>query len=261
MGESKWLKPGERIDDLQFRGLQIIQHPASFRFGMDAVLLADFCGVRPSDKAADLGTGTGILPLLLAGRAERAVIHGFEIQQDTADMAQRSVAMNGLEHRIFIHHEDLRNAPKVLAPGSMDLVVCNPPYGKAGSSIVNPREELRLARHEGGVTLDEAVYTAKVLLKNGGRMAVVFPAPRLLELMDTMRQHKLEPKRFRMVHSRIDKAPHLVLVEGVKSARPAIHCLPPLIIYDEQGFPTRELDRIYHRERAETQAPGKDSYK
>ena len=248
MEQSQWLKPGERIDDLQFRGLRIIQHPKAFRFGMDAVLLADFCGIRPAGRVADLGTGTGILPLLMAGRAERAVIHGFEIQKDMADMAQRSVAMNGLEHRVFIHHEDLRNAPKVLTPGSLDLVVCNPPYGKAGSALLNPKEELRLARHECGVTLDEAAYTAKVLLSNGGRMAVVFPAPRLLELMDTMRLHKLEPKRLRMVHSKIDKAPHLVLVEGVKSARPMLHCLPPLIVYDEVGNPTRELDRIYHRE-------------
>ena len=247
MGESQWMKPGERVDDLQFAGLAIIQDPKAFCFGMDAVLLADFCSIRPADKAADLGTGTGILPLLMAGRAERAVIHGFEIQKDMADMAQRSVAMNGLERRIFIHAEDLRNAPRVIPPGSLDLVVSNPPYGKPGSALLNPKEELRLARHEGGTTLEEVVYAAKVLLNNGGRLAMVFPAPRMLELMDVMRLHKLEPKRLRMVHSKLDKAPHLVLVEGVKSARPMLHCLPPLIVYDERGNPTRELDRIYHK--------------
>ena len=247
MGESQWVKPGERVDDLQFAELFIIQNPKAFCFGMDAVLLADFCGIRPNDKAADLGTGTGILPLLMAGRAERAVIHGFEIQKDMADMAQRSVAMNGLEKRIMIHEMDLRSAPQVIAPGSLDLVVCNPPYGKAGGALLNPKEELRLARHEGGTTLDETVYAAKVLLNNGGRLSLVFPAPRLLELMDTMRLHKLEPKRLQMVHSRADKAPHLVLAEGIKSARPMLHCLPPLIIYDGQGNPTPELDRIYHR--------------
>ncbi len=232
---------------MQFYGLSIIQDPKAFCFGMDAVLLADFSSIRSKDKAADLGTGTGILPLLMAGRAERAVIHGFEIQKDMAGMAQRSVMMNGLDQRIFIHEEDLRNAPRVVSPGSLDLVVSNPPYGKAGGALLNPRQELRLARHEGGITLGEVVYTAKVLLNNGGRLAIVFPAPRLLELMDMMRFHKLEPKRLRMVHSKLEKAPHLVLVEGVKAARPMLHCLPPLIVYDDQGNPTPELNRIYHR--------------
>ncbi len=250
MDRSQWVKPGERVDDLQFAGLFIIQDPKAFCFGMDAVLLADFCSIRSKDKAADLGTGTGILPLLMAGRADRAVIHGFEIQKDMAEMAQRSIMMNGLDLRIFIHEEDLRNAPHIVMPGSLDLVVSNPPYGKAGGALLNPKEELRLARHEGegGITLDEVVYTAKVLLNNGGRLAVVFPAPRLLELMDTMRLHKLEPKRLRMVHSKLGKAPHLVLVEGVKAARPMLHCLPPLIVYDDQGNPTPELNRIYHRD-------------
>ncbi len=249
MDYSQWVKPGERVDDLQFSGHFIIQDPKAFCFGMDAVLLADFCSIRSKDKAADLGTGTGILPLLMAGRADRAVIHGFEIQKDMAEMAQRSIMMNGLDQRIFIHEEDLRNAPHIVMPGSLDLVVSNPPYGKAGGALLNPKEELRLARHEGegGITLDEVAYTAKVLLNNGGRLAVVFPAPRLLELMDTMRLHKLEPKRLRMVHSKLGKAPHLVLVEGVKAARPMLHCLPPLIVYDDQGNPTPELNRIYHR--------------
>jgi tRNA1Val (adenine37-N6)-methyltransferase len=247
MDQPQWVKPGERVDDLQFSGLSIIQNPTAFCFGMDAVLLADFCSIRVNDKAADLGTGTGILPLLMAGRADQAMIHGFEIQKDMADMAQRSVMMNGLDQRIFIHEEDLRNAPRIVTPGSLHLVVSNPPYGKAGGALLNPKEELRLARHEGGTTLDEVVYTAKVLLNNGGRLAVVFPAPRMLELMDTMRLHKLEPKRLRMVHSKLGKAPHLVLVEGVKAARPMLHCLPPLIVYDDHGNPTPELNSIYHR--------------
>ena len=251
MEEAQWLKPGERMDDLQFKGLSIIQNPNAFRFGMDAVLLADFCSVRPKDVAADFGTGTGILPLLMAGREEKAMIHGFEIQPDMADMAARSVAMNGLGHRIFIHQGDLRNAHQVLAPGSLDLVVCNPPYGKAGGTIENQSEELRLARHEGGCTLCDVAYAAKVVLKNGGRLAVVFPAARMLELMDTLRQNKLEPKRLRLVHSRQDKAPHLVLAEGVKAAKPMLHCLPPLIIYDENGMPTKELDRIYHKQQSD----------
>ncbi len=240
------LKQGERVDDLQFHGLQIIQHPKKFCFGTDAVLLADFCAPRVSDRVADLGTGTGILPLLIAGRAERAVIHGFEIQLDMADMAARSVALNGLDSRVMIHAMDLRDAPQIIAPGSLSLVVCNPPYGKAGGTLKNPREELHLARHEGGVTVKEAVYTSKVLLDNGGRLAMVFPAARMLELADVFRENKLSPKRLRMVHSKAGKAPHLILMEGVKAARPGLHCLPPLIVYDETGKSTAEMDRIYH---------------
>lgn len=248
MEPQRMLKLGERVDDLQFHGLQIIQHPKKFCFGMDAVLLADFCAARISDRVADLGTGTGILPLLISGRAERAVIHGFEIQNDMADMAARSVALNGLNSRVVIHAMDLRDAPQVIAPGSLSLVVCNPPYGKADEAFKSPRKELCLARHEGGVTVKEAVYTAKVLLNNGGRLAMVFPAARMLELADIFQENKLAPKRLRMVHSKADKAPHLVLMEGVKAARPGLHCLPPLIVYDVQGKPTKEMDSIYHKE-------------
>ncbi len=239
--------PLERVDDLQFCGLKIIQNPQMFCFGMDAVLLSDFAMARPGDRVADLGTGTGILPLLISGRAAHTVFDAFEIQPDMADMARRSVTLNSLESRITIHEKDLRQAADVLPRGQKDLVICNPPYGKAGSTLQNPVDALRIARHEGTCTLLEIVHVAKLLLKNGGRLAMVFPAQRMLELMDAMRQEKIEPKRLRLVYPKADKPPNLVLIDGVKDGKPQLHLLPPLIVYDASGNPTQELDRIYHR--------------
>ena len=241
--------PHERVDDLQFANLRIIQNPSAFCFGMDAVLLSDFAQIRPHDRVADLGTGTGILPLLLAGREMRGTtFDAFEIQPDMADMARRSIALNGLEDRIRIHCMDAAEAPKALGHAVKSLVVANPPYGSQGSTLLNPDESKRLARHEQGDTLQLFCRAAALLLKNGGRFCVVFPAPRMLELMDAMRAVRIEPKRLRLVYPKAGKAPNLVLLEGMKDARPTLHMLPPLIVYGEDGQPTPELDLIYHRE-------------
>lgn len=244
---TQWLRDGERIDDLQFCGLNIIQHPKAFRFSMDAVLLADFAAARPGEKVADLGTGTGILPLLISARSERTVFYAFEIQPEMADMAQRSVLMNGLESRIQVYAQDLVAAPQILGYGSMHLVVANPPYLREGASILNPSEGKRIARHEGGSTLKDFVQAASSLLRTKGRFCVVFPAQRMLELMECMQDVKIQPKRMRLVHPKIDRAPNLVLLEGVKLGRPMLSIGPPLIVYHEDGTETDEIKRIYHR--------------
>ena len=238
----------ERIDDLQFRGLRIIQNINAFCVSMDAVLLADFATARPGDVVVDLGTGTGILPLLISSRVERTRFHAFEILREMAEMAERSVEMNGLEERISIYAQDLVQAPKLLKYGSADLVISNPPYSKQGTSIENPDFNKRTARHEGDRTLNDFVQTAAKLLKTRGRFAVVFPVQRMLELADAMRANKIEPKRLRMVHPKPDRAPNLVLLEGVKLGKPMLHVAPPLIVYDENGNETDELKRIYRRE-------------
>lgn len=245
---SATIHPYERVDDLQFCGLKIIQNPNSFRFGMDAVLLADFAAARPGDRIGDFGAGTGILSLLLSGRAPRAVFNALEIQADMADMAQRSVRLNGLEDRITVTCADLRSAPKLLGYGKLDLVVCNPPYSREGEAIPNPDQGLRLARHESGCTLEEIMASAGSVLKTKGRLAVVFPAARLLELMDAMRKFRVEPKRLRLVYPKADRPPNIVLLEGIKEARPMLSVLAPLIVYQEDGSPTMELKRIYHQE-------------
>lgn len=239
---------GERLDDLQRGGLRILQKTGGFRFGTDAVLLADFAGVRGRDRVVDLGTGTGILPLLLAARAPSASFAAIEIQPEMADMAARSVALNGLAGRIDVLEADLREAPALLGYGRADLVVCNPPYGRQGATLTNPDPSRAVARHEIGCTLADVMESAARLLRNGGRLAMVFPAPRLLELLDAQRGARIEPKRVRLVHQSVNDPPKLALVEGVKQARPALHWLPPLILCDRQGEYTAEARRIYGQE-------------
>ena len=238
--------PGERIDDLQLQGLRIIQKDSGFRFGMDAVLLADFARVEERDRVADFGTGTGILPLLIAGRGGAAHIDAFEIQSDMVDMARRSVQLNGLTERIAIHNLPVENAEYAVVPGSMDVIVCNPPYGVPGTTLLNPRKTLSLARHQTEKGLTDWYRMAYRLLRGKGRFNMIYPAPRMLEAMDGMRKARLEPKRVRLICPRADKAANLVLIEAMKDAKPMLHHEPPLIVYEPDGSMTPELRRIYH---------------
>ena len=237
----------ERVDDLQRNGLKIIQNPSAFCFGMDAVLLADFTAVRPGDQVADFGTGTGILPVLLSQKDSKAMFYAFEIQKDMADMASRTMALNGLAHRITVYGEDLRDAAKAIGHGRMDAVVCNPPYGKQGSTLGSESPALQIARHETGIHLSEIISAGAAVLRNLGRLSMVFPAARMLELCDALRSCRMEPKRLRMVCAKADRAPYLVLLEAMKNARPALAWQPPLIVYEQDGRETEELQRIYHR--------------
>lgn len=242
------VKDNERVDDLQRNGLVVIQNPSAFRFGMDAVLLADFTSIRPGDRVADMGTGTGILPVLLSQKDPAARFDAFEIQEDMADMACRTMRMNGLEQRIAVHAVDMRRAVQVLGPESVDAVVCNPPYGKQGSILPSRIHALHLARHEADISLCEIVQACARVLRNHGRLSMVFPAPRMLELCDALRSHRLEPKRLRMVCAKADRAPYLVLMEAMKNARPTLAWLAPLVVYHPDGSETQELKRIYHKE-------------
>lgn len=240
------LKEYERIDDLQFKGLRIIQNSKRFCFGTDAVLLSHFAGIRKNDMVVDLGTGTGIIPILLAGRQEEARIIGIEIQPDMVEMANRSVQLNSLESRVEILNADLKEAPEVLGKGKFSLVVSNPPYKKAGSGIHNPQDDKAIARHEILCDLDDVLESAVKLLRIGGRFAMVHRPDRMMDILVGMREHRLEPKRIRMVHSQIHKPPTLVLVEGVLHAKPYLNWLPPLVVYDEKMEYTNELKEIYH---------------
>ena len=245
MNEITEQQAGERLDDLQNHGLRILQKPNGFRFGMDAVLLAHFTRLHPHDRVADLGTGTGILPLLMSQTEPTAHFDVFEWQPDMADMASRSVALNRLEDRITVHCEDLRNAPKRLGHGSMNAVVCNPPYGKQGGTIQSQSKEHLLARHETECTLDDILLACAALLRTGGRLWIVFPAQRALELMDGLRSHRLEPKHIRLVCAKASKPPYLLLMEAVKGAKPMLHWQAPLIVYQEDGQETDMLKAIY----------------
>ena len=235
----------ERIDDLQRGGLRVIQRADAFRFGTDAVLLADFAAPRRHDRVCDLGTGTGIIPLLLYARENTISADAVEIQPDMADMAARSMAMNGLNEKIRVLPGDLRSIRTLLPHARYDLVTCNPPYGKAGGTLLNPDASKRLARHEESCAIEDVACAAAWLLQNGGRLCCVFPAARMIELSDAMRKYRMAPKRIRMVHSRVEKAARLCLMEGMLDARPGLIIEPPLVIYDENNAYTPELRRIY----------------
>ena len=237
--------PDEQLDDLQLKGLRILQKKQGFHYGMDAVLLADFAGIRPRDHVADFGTGTGILPLLLYGRGKGARFDAFELQPDMAEMAARSMRLNALTSQITVHARPVEEATDVVPPCSLDAIVANPPYGRAGTTLENPEETRRLARHQSEEGLTGWFRTAHRLLKGKGRMALIYPAPQLLSLMEQLQAGHLVPKRFRLVYPFADRPANLVLVEAVKDAKPLLHPEPPLIIYCKDGSPTEELQRIY----------------
>ena len=240
------MQPGESLDDLQLAGLRILQKERSFRFGMDAVLLADFVRMSARDRAADFGTGMGIIPLLLAGRDRGAHIDAFEIQPDMADMARRSVQLNGLQERIDVHAMSVEQADTVVSPGSLDVITCNPPYGLPGTTLLNPSQALSIARHQPPDGLKTWFAMAYRLLRGKGRFAMIYPAPRMLEAMQALSAARLEPKRFRLIYPAAGKAANLVLIEAVKDAKPMLHPEPPLIVYEDDGSMTPELRRIYH---------------
>lgn len=242
------IREGERLDDLQRGGLRILQRPNGFRFGTDAVLLADFAGVKKGERVADMGTGTGVLPLLLSARAEGTTFDAFEIQADVADMAARSVAINGLEQRIRVHHADCRDAAKGIGHECCQLVVSNPPYTRSGAGLVSPEATRAISRSDSDCSLEEWIAACGRVLKNGGRLCCVFPAPRFLELCDAMRAARIEPKRVRFVVARENAAPKLVLTEGLKGGRPGLHVQPMLITHDAEGNFTQEMRRIYGEE-------------
>ena len=239
------LLPGERLDDLQTGGLRLIQRPDAFRFGTDSVLLADFAMPRKDEIAVDLGCGTGAIALLMAGHQPRMRVDGVELQPDVADMASRSVALNGLGARMRIYCLDMRQAWRTLGAGRYSLAVCNPPYGRSGAALENQSETVRIARHEGDLTPSAVARSAAMLLKNGGRFCAIFPAPRAYELMRAMDESGIAPKRLRTVHGVAGRAAKFVLLEGVKQGGEGLHWLPPLVLRDEDGSFTEEWHRIY----------------
>jgi len=239
--------PDERLDDLQNNGLMILQKKRGFRFGMDSILLKDFARIKPNEHVADLGTGSAVLPLLLSQKEPSARFSAFEWQADIADMAVRSVRYNQLESKITVYCEDLRNAGEVIGKASADVVISNPPYGKKNGVMPSRSENKLLSRHETDCLIADIIAAAGDVLKNRGRMYMVFPSHRMLELFDCMRMHRLEPKRLRMVCGKASKAPYLLLIEAVKNAKPMLQFMPPLIVHREDGTETEELKNIYQK--------------
>lgn len=228
------VRPGERLDDLQIGGLELIQNPEKFCFGVDAVLLSDFVKVKSGETVLDLGTGNGIIPLLLSAKTEGRHFTGLEIQEDTAEMARRSVAHNGLEERIRIVTGDIKEAAAIFKPAFFDVITTNPPYMLADHGLRNPDDAKAIARHEVLCSLDDILRESMKMLQDKGRFYMIHRPFRLTEILTKMSYYKIEPKRIRFVHPYIDKEPTMVLIEGVRSARSRVTIEPPIIMYEKQ---------------------------
>ena len=236
----------ETIEDLQLAGFSLIQKKHAFRYGMDSVLLASFADIQPKDIVCDFGTGNGILPLLLIGRGKGSRFHAIDINGEAAELARRNVELNHLEDRITVIHADVSETPSLLGSCSIDSIVCNPPYSLPSAGLSSPNMQKAIARNQKSDTIDKMFSAAFMILKGKGKLFLVFPAPRMLHIMKKLQQHHLEPKRIRMVYPTLKKPANLVLIEAVKDAKPMIHPLPPLIIYQENGDLTNELKSVYH---------------
>ena len=239
------VRPEERVDDLQFKGLKIIQNSQYFSFGMDAVLLARFSVPRDDDIIADLGTGTGIIPILTAGLCQAKRIVGIEIQQCMSEMASRSVSLNALDSRIEILTWDLKLVAEKFKGGEFSLVIANPPYIKAGSGIVNGKNQRAISRHEILCTLEDVISAGEYLLRNGGRFTMVHKPERLLECLDCMRAHGLEPKRMQFLYPTAEKPPSGVLLEGVKGGRPGLKIFRQIPLNESDGRMSSVAEEIY----------------
>ena len=239
------LKEKERIDDLERNGYRIIQDPERFCFGMDAVLLSGFARVKDGASVLDLGTGTGIIPILLEAKTGAAHLTGLEIQPDSADMARRSVAMNGLETKINIVTGDIKEAGSLFDAASFDVITCNPPYMIGKHGIANPQDAKAIARHEILCTLEDVISQTARLLKPGGNFYLVHRPFRLAEIMVLLSKYKLEPKRMQLVYPYVDKEPNMVLIEANRGGRPRMTVEKPLIVYQKPGVYMPEIYDIY----------------
>lgn len=237
----------EQIDDLQCRGLRLIQKQDGFKFGTDAVLLADFAKKLPAETVLDLCTGSGIVPLLLSAKTAAPRIFGLELQPAVCDMAKRSVLLNNLEQRITITEGDLKNARALYKNMQFDVITCNPPYMQAGAALVNAADAKTIARHEVACTLADVLRAASALLMPAGHLVLVHRPHRLADLLGGMRSAGIEPKRLRLVHPRAGKEANLVLIDGLKNGRPELRILPPLFLQDAHGRESAELRQIYER--------------
>lgn len=239
------IKEHERVDDLQRNGYQIIQDPNRFCFGMDAVLLSGFAKLKKDCRCIDLGTGTGIIPLLLYAKYSPKHVIGLEIQADSADMAKRSVELNGLGEAIEIVQGDIKEADQLFAAASFDVVTCNPPYMIGQHGLTNEGDAKTIARHEIHCTFDDVARQSARLLKSGGSLYLVHRPFRLAEIMVTLTKYHLEPKRMQLVYPFVDKEPNMVLIQAVRGGKSRITVEKPLIVYEKPGVYMPEIYDIY----------------
>ena len=238
----------ERIDDLEYKNLKIIQSPSCFCFGIDAVLLSHFASeIKKNSIVADLCTGNGIISILLSAKCDAKKIYAVEIQDKIADMANRSVALKNLQDKIEVLNLDLKLMPEKFDNGSFDSIVCNPPYMKANSGLVNENEEKLIARHEIMCSIENIAEVSAKLLKNNGTLYMVHRPDRLVDILSTLREYRLEPKSLQFVQPSTGKAPNLILIKAVKNAKPFLKMCEPLIVYNQDGTYTKEILKIYNK--------------
>lgn len=238
----------EITDDLQCSGMKIIQDTDCFKFGTDAVLLADFAKNTHAKNALDLCCGNGIIPILLAAKTKIEHITGLEIQPKAADLAKRSVILNKLDTRITITEGDLKNSDKIFGKRVFDIITCNPPYMKTGSANLNENDAKSIARHEISCNLEDVIFAASKLLKLGGKLFMVHRPNRLAEAISCMKKYKIEPKRLRLVHPDSKREPVLFLIEGLIFGGEELRVMPPLFLKSDDGGESEDLKNIYGRE-------------
>lgn len=240
------IKDYERVDDLHRNGYMLIQDPKRFCFGVDAVLLSGFATSKKGDKVLDLGTGTGVIPILMSAKTKAEHFSALEIQPESAEMAKRSVMLNDLQDKIDIIEGDIKKAAEIFKPSSFDVITTNPPYMNFEGGLKNSYDPKTIARHEVLCSLDDVAFAAQRLLKFGGKFFMVHRPHRLTDIMCVLREHKLEPKRIRFVQPYADREPNMVLVEAVRSGKPMIKVMPTLVIYNSDGTYTQETLDIYY---------------
>lgn len=243
------IKENERIDDLQYKDLKIIQETDGFCFGIDSILLSDFAkNIKKNSKVADLGTGTGIIGLLLCKKTNLAEMTGIEIQEDVANMAERSIKLNNLEEKFRIINSNINEifSQKLLEKNVFDIVVMNPPYKEVGTGEINENEKKLISRHEIKANLSDFIKTASGLLKDKGELYIVHKPERMPDIIQKLRENKIEPKELRVVYSNKNSEASLILIKAVKGGKKFLKIDRPLYIYNESGQYSDEIKQIYN---------------
>ncbi len=242
---SKLRREGETADELLGRRVKIFQKEKGYRFSVDALLLAHFVRLKRGDLIVDLGTGSGVIAIIMAQREGCGKVVAVDIQEELVDMATRSVMLNDLQEKVNICHGDIRKIETLFKPKSFDISIFNPPYRKLKSGRINPNNQKSIARHEIRGTLHDFLKASIYLLKKLGRVYIIYPATRMVGLLSSMRTAGMEPKRLRIVHSHSASRGEFVLVEGIKNGREELEVLPPLTVYSEDGQYTEAMDSVF----------------
>lgn len=242
------LKENERIDDLQCKGLKIIQNEKGFCFGIDSVLLSEYAKeIKKDSIIVDIGTGTGIIGILLCGKAEPKKVYGIEVQEDVADMANRSIKLNDLEDKFKVINADIKNVIRdnIIEKNTVDAITINPPYKEKNTGVINEADSKIISRHETTATLSDFIEISSKLLKDRGSIYIVHKTERLVDIISKMREYKLEPKRIRFIHPKEGADANLVLIKGIKGANKFLKIDKPLYVYEQNGNYSKEILEVY----------------